>query len=339
MRQKGSFMTSCQKAQALIAAALYETLDASDTAALDGHMSVCPACAAEMRRLQALVNTVPCEPITFAGDLGPAIRARIAEEGRGARFRWTTPLGLLAAASLLLVLGGYYLNTSPVAPGESHLAIAPNAVDEIIAETQALMVQGEFVAARGVLEAGIERVGNGPEAGELTLHMADLEYSFFNRYENSFNLYESVRMAHSDVWTQSSGAVKERFDLLTEAREASFQTLYQIDAAQNQGEQGIPALEAIMARYPGRALAGNALTVMASLVDGEGLDAFEELKGRVTNPVALAQIDIRLGEGYWLERQNPARGREILETVAQGPHDVPAKMAAAVLARLESDAR
>ena len=78
---------------------------------------------------------------------------------------------------------------------------------------------------------------------------------------------------------------------------------------------------------------------MASVVEGEGVAVWEELKGRCTNPLAMAQLDVRLGEGYIVEGNDVARGRMLLEDVAKGPHEVPAKMAAAVLARLEPGVR
>lgn len=330
-------MKSCQQFQSLIATSLYETPLEKEAQELASHLAVCAACAEEQQNLRALVQAIPCESIPFAGDLRPALRARLLEEGASRRVRFW-PIGASALVAMTLVCIGTYLFVVTNDDTPSQIQVATSEVDQLLSESQRLRAAGDFVAARGVLESGIATVGSGSDAGRLTLAMAEIECVDLHRYSESYDLYAQVRLAHSEVWAQSSGVVKERFDLLTEAREANFEPLYQIDAGRSMGEQGIPTLESVMARYPGRGLADTALTVMASMVGGDGVQGYEQLKTRISNPIALAQVNVRLGEGYWTEMQDPSRGRQLLEGVAQGPHNIPAEMARGVLARLESNA-
>ena len=73
-----------------------------------------------------------------------------------------------------------------------------------------------------------------------------------------------------------------------------------------------------------------------AMVDGEGLSRVEAVRSRCTNPVALAQLDVRIGEGYCTGNLDPAKGKALLHAVADSPYAVPAQMAKDVLARLES---
>ena len=219
-------------------------------------------------------------------------------------------------------------------PVDSGGVIATNSVDQLLVEARNLSQAGDSMAARRLLESALAKEPEEHDAAVLKLEMANLEFIGFHRYKDSYSIYTSVRKNYPEVWSQSSAQVKERFDLLTGARDGDFEVLYQIDAARKQGERGIPVLESIMAKYPGQTLAGEALTTMASLVEGEGVEALETVKAHCTNPVAIAQLDVRLGEGYWQEQHNPERGRALLEAVADSPYEEPAKMAQETLARL-----
>src|SRR5690606_5269756 len=118
-----------------------------------------------------------------------------------------------------------------------------------------------------------------------------------------------------------------------------YEALYEIDNARNQGESGMPILEQVMARYPGRVVAQAAVNTMVALVDAEGLPALEKVKSLCTNPIAVAQLDVHLGDRYVSDRVTPALGLEMLHKVAASDLEVPAKMAKEVLARLEPAAR
>lgn len=324
-------MRSCRNVQALVATSLYEALSESEQSELETHLAQCPRCAQEKESMAVLVGEIPTTSPAFSGDLLPAIREALREEAVSKREgRWTF-LSFAASCVIFGVIGLYWFsgNTGAQLPSDERSPISL-----ALEEAGLLSKSGKEVEARQVLENALAYHGDGPTAGVLYLEMASLEYTSFRRYEESYAIYSKVRDEYADIWAQCHGALKDRYDLLTEARDSGYEALYAIDAARSLGEDGISRLETIMARNPGRAIAGEALQTMVAVIEDDGVTGLEALRSRFTNPVAVAQLDVRLGEQYWQEENNPDRGRELLEAVVQGPHEVPAQMAAAVLARL-----
>ncbi len=328
-------MRSCRNMQGLVAASLYETLSESEQSELEAHLAHCPRCAQEKENLALFVGEIPTTAPSFAGDLLPSLREALRDEAVSRRQgRWTV-LSFVTSCAVFGVVGLYWFSGGAGAPlpgpDRSPVSLA-------LEEAGLLSKSGKEMEARQVLENALAYHGDGPTAGVLYLEMASLEYAAFRRYEESYAIYSKVRDEYADVWAQCHGALKDRYDLLAEARDSGYEALYAIDAARSLGEDGIPRLETIMARNPGRAIADEALETMVAVIEDDGVTGLETLRSRFTNPVAVAQLDVRLGEQYWQEENNPDRGRELLESVAQGPHEVPARMAAAVLARLQPGA-
>lgn len=325
-------MTNCRNMEELIAASLYEALEPDDNLALQRHLADCAACRAEYASLQVFVGQLAPVPVVFQGDLLPAIREELRRtEGYSRLSGWMR--GLVGVGVVLLVVGGsvfVVVGSGGENPGQI-AKVQP--VDGPLAEARRLAAADDASGALKVLKVALEAA---PNAGELQLEVAELEYANFHRYEAAYDAYKAVREGDPEAWTQSPGIVKERFDLLTEARAASFEPLYQIDAAMKQGESGMPALEEVMARYPGRGVAQAAMETMVAMADGEGLDRVEDARSRCTNPVAVAQLDVRLGEGYCTGNLDPAKGKALLHAVADSPYTIPAQMAKDVLARLEA---
>lgn len=329
-------MKDCRKVEGLIAAALYEPLEAGDQATLDAHIASCPACAANQSELRVLVSAIPADSIDFSGDLRPVVRA---EAARVRPRRFSMAYGLVSSVCIVFLVGAMVFFNGAAFQEAPDPAGAENPLVQAALHDAAAQVRaGDYASARKVFVDAIAHADSDAVVGQLRLALADMEYGVFRRYEFSYNEYEEVRVNHPTVWSESVGDVKSRYDLLEDAREENFEPLYQMDRARTQGTLGIAALEEVMARYPGRTLAGEALSTMVSLVEGQGIDALESVKSRCKNPIAVAQLDVRLGEAYWRERNEPAVGRTLLEAVAKGPHKVPAEMARESLARLETPA-
>jgi len=325
-------MGSCRNVQGLVAASLYEALSETEQVALNTHLAGCPRCAKEMETMKALVGEIPVRTESFSGDLLPTLREALREEAVATRHsRWT--MGSFALSFTVFGLISLYL----FSPGDD----VRQPVDErspislALEEAGLLSQSGQEMEARQVLENALAYHGDGPTAGVLYLEMASLEYGAFHRYEEAYTIYSLVRDEYAEVWSQCHGLLQDRYDLLTEARDSGYEALYAIDAARSLGEEGIPRLETIVAQNPGRFIASEALDTMVTVIENDGVSGLEMLRSRFTNPLAVAQLDVRLGEQYWQEENNPERGKELLEAVVQGPHEVPAQMAAAVLARLQ----
>ena len=327
-------MTNCRNMEEIIAASLYESLAPADQSTLDAHLAVCAACRAEYTSLQAMVGAMPAEPVVFQGDLLPAIREELR---RGEAPGWSNGWKRYLAGSFVAIAAGLSVfvvlrqNESPEVVAE-----VPSKLEATLAEARSLVAADNPTGALAVLQTALATPMDTASTGALQLEVANLEYEAFRRYDAALDVYRAVREGNAESWKQSPGPIKERYDLLLEAREANFEPLYQIDAAVKQGESGMPALEQVMARHPGRFLAEAAMETMVAMSEVQGLGALEDVRSRLTNPVAVAQLDVRLGEGYCADNVDPEKGKALLHAVAESPYEVPARMAKDVLARLET---
>lgn len=327
-------MSKCRNVQGALAASLYEALGEEEQRTVDAHLESCAACRAQHQTLQQLTNTISVTPIPFEGDLLPAVREelrRTAPSGWGRR--WA---GLGAAA--LVVMAGFaalhYAGNTP--DGPEAMAVADlSPTEQILQRVQERLDADDHSGAMAVLEDALAEATGTPNAGPLQLAKANLEYDVFHRYEEAYREYRALREAYGETWTTTDPHIKERFDLLTEARDGGFEALYQMDNARTQGGAALPVLEQVMARYPGRQLAREAMNTMVALVEGSGVEALEAVKSRCSNPMAVAQLDVYLGERYCVENKDSTRGLTLLHGVADGALEVPARMARDVLARLE----
>lgn len=350
-------MLKCRNVQGALAASLYEPLEGEEQCALQEHLDSCAACLAQYRQLQFLARALPQDPAVFEGNLLPAVReslrqpagffTRPACEGdrhfclssRQPAGFFTRPAwaGLSSLFLMILAIIGLfiYVHDGARETPQDRPAVA-TAAERILEEVNRHLVTEDQAGAMGVLEAALARAKGTADAGPLQLAKANLEFEVFHRYEEAFVAYKKVREQHVDAWTNSDPRIKERFDLLTEARDGGFEALDDIDRARSQGETGLPVLEQVMARYPCREVAREAMKTMAALVDekGDNVHALETLKTRCTNPMAIAQLDVHLGEQYCTNDRNQARGRALLQNVAGGDYPEPAKMAQDVLAKL-----
>ena len=327
-------MTNCRNMEGIIAASLYETLVPADRDALQAHLAACAGCRAEYASLQTLVGAMSTEPAIFQGDLLPAVREELR---RSAAPGWFGGWKRYVAGAFFAIVAGlsvFVVFTQRESP--ETVAVIPSKLESTLTEARGLVAADNPTGALAVLQTALATPMDATSTGALQLEVADLEYEAFHRYDAAFDAYRAVREGNAEAWKQSPGPIKERFDLLTEARDANFEALYQIDTAIKQGDSGMPALEQVMARYPGRFVAQAAMETMVAMSDVEGLGALEDVRSRCKNPVAVAQLDVRLGEGYCADNVDPARGRALLHAVAQSPYAVPAQMAKDVLARLEA---
>lgn len=327
-------MSKCRDMQGTMAAALYEPLETAEQAALDQHLATCANCHAEYIQLQAMHQVLPAEEIPFEGNLLPALREELRNQpaAPSARNLW---LAGLMAASAIVCFGGLYAVLSQSAPVDDLAYTPPAPTERILADAHQKVAADDITGAIALLKDARDSAEDHAMAGRLQLEIANIEFDVFHRYREAYDNYRLLQEEYVQAWTMSDAQIKERFDLLAEAQENNFEALYQIDNARNQGEAGLPILEQLMARYPGRTVAREALGAMVAMVNDEGISALEKVKQHCTNPVTVAQLDVHLGERYCTERLNPTLGRQLLQDVATGEHEVPAKMAQDVLARLE----
>lgn len=328
-------MNDCREFEGAIAASLYEDLDPAEGAALEQHLAACPACRRELEDLRAFTAALPREAMIFQGDLRPVLRAEVAKQARGGWWGLTYRFGLIAVVAALagsVIL----LAPEPGTPQNTLASLESNPIDLLSVEARGLIASGRSSEAMALLEGAVARAAEPQTAGEIHLLIADIEYVDLRRYDESFDRYWLVRNNFQSAWAASPGTIKDRYDILAEAAETDFDPLYKIDTARNMGAQGMPLLEQTLARHPGRGLARVAVETMAALAQGEGVQRLENARAQCSDPLAVAQLDVFLGERYCTEGLDPDRGRALLHAVAGSPLEVPARMANEALAKLET---
>lgn len=361
----------CGSVRPLLAASLYEPLGEEEQQTLEKHLEGCARCRALLTGLRGAVRAIPGEPARFDGDLAPALRARIAEiPGRTPVWRlWPYPAGIAAlAAVMLLVVAGPFLSS----PTTEKLATAPidgsavervaadvpddatrdgellaqefgdSPVSEAVCEADRLIERQAYVEAMRLLQESLASYPGDPAAGVAQARLADIEFRHLRRYPRAFDAYVKLRNQFPQVFTASPESI-DRFDLLVEGWQENFEPLYALDVARENGTDGFADLESLIAQNPGKLVALLALEEMRHIVDDpekEGdlptVAALETVRSRCVNPVAIAQVDLRLGDAYSHDMRDLARARELYLGVAQGAHPVLAPIARDALARLDN---
>lgn len=335
--------------QGLLAASLYEPLPPEEQLLLEDALAESGLLRADRRLLQGLVSdlrdTVP--PLDI--DLLPAVRAQIARENqRPMPFAWRrVAVPAFAAAAVLLVmvsLATRSLGVSTPSPADAPTQIAmasASPLGALLAEVQPVLERREYGNAVRALREGLAAHPADPEAGAATLLLADLEFSQLQRYEEAYSTYESLRSQHPAVFTNNPGAI-QRFDLLAEARTEDFAPLNALNAA---GES-FDALERVVALYPNKLVGALAMNTMQRLECADKsaeepaseIAALESVRERCSNPIALAQVNLSLGELYWNAQQNPGKAREAFLAVTASGHPDSAQLARQALAQLDAPA-
>ncbi len=343
-------MPGCRKIRGWLAASLYEALDAGDQARLDRHLSACAACREHARQLRALRENIPVFPVDFSGDLLPVLRQRITEEPlRAPWWRWALPV---AACTLLAVFAGVWFGSFPENPPAPAVAQTPMVVtnpstpsspaDTLLAKADTLREERDFMGALGVLAIVVKTDPRAPQAAEAQLRMADIEFSELQRYPQAYEAYESVRNHYPDVWNLSPPAIKDRFDLLSEACGKEFEPLYALDAARREASTSFQDLEQLVVRYPGSLVASLAVGAMCEHVAAEPGETpvktavLQKVRERCRAPIAIAQVDVALGDAYWRDLHEPQKAREYYTHAAGSPHAELARMARAALTEIDN---
>lgn len=330
-------MMGCRKIRGLMAASLYEALDANEQSILDEHLARCGACQSQAEQLRGLRDRVPADPVPFGGDLLPVLRQRLAEEAPVSRAwrRWAVPM---AACALVLVTAVFFRPSSTLTPTEP---IVASALESSITNADALLSKRDYTGALRVLQDALKSCPEDKKAGEAQLRLADIEFSELQRYAEAYTGYETLRVKYPEVWKAAPALVKDRFDLLSEARAKGFEPLYALNAARNTTGDSFRELEKVVAHYPGTMVAGLAVTAMRETVGSERGEsgvmqaaALETVRECCTDPIAVAQVNLALGDMYWRELHDRQRAREVYGKAAQSEHAGLAGMALLALAEL-----
>jgi tetratricopeptide (TPR) repeat protein len=340
-----------------MAAALYETLDSADHAALSSHLEACPVCRKQQEAFKQLLTVLPQTAESLPCDLVGLVRARIAEETpRSGAFGWLPAWGapvFAGACALMLGFSLYFLgpemgplngDTATTTFQEASIAAAPAAPSEagVLEEARLLVAANRHDEAASILRTAAQESSDASVAGQAQRALAALTYEHFRLYDVAFQEYMKLRNQFGPIYRQDPESI-DRFELLTEEWENRFQALAAIDAARDRVyAEPFRQLESVMAGNPGRHVAEIALREMQALVraDREGyeddLNVLEAVRQRCVDPIAVAQVNLHLGEMYCDAHANEARARALYQEVVDAGAPVLAERAGQALARLDS---
>ncbi len=337
-------MNRADEIRALIAASVYEPLSAEEEARLERALAENPALAAEAEALRGTVARIPCPDVEFTGDLLPVLRERIREEaGRPAWLRWGWLAPVAACVLVALVLAPGWMAEAPEAPVAVLQETPASPLEATLAEAEALLAKREVGEALRLLEHDLALHPDAVGAGQVQLALADIEYGHLQRYERAHDAYKKLRSEYSETFTASPLSIT-RFDLLDECRAKGFDALYAFDAARNNPEsEAFARLEQLVVRYPGSLLAGMVVDEMRQLVSGDEADsgplkaaALETVRARCADPLAVAQINVALGDTYWRELKDGKKARDCYTPVAESPHLALAQLAQDALTAIDA---
>lgn len=330
--------------EGMLAASLYEPLPPEEQALLDAALAGSAELRALRDELAGLVAAVPRDTPPLDCDLLPLVRARIdtAPAGRVVPWRRALAPALAAAAAVAIGIAVWQAaglpDTDPPAPRIELAAASP--LEGVLGDLSPVLARREFGTAVQALRAALADHADDPAVGRARLLLADLEFSELRRYAEAHTVYEELKARHPDVFSGNQEAIF-RLDLLAEARVDGFTPLHALDAAGD----SFDALEGVVAQYPNKHVAGLALAAMQRVDCGpdeaprSAIAALESLRDRCTNPVALAQVNLSLGELYWSTRQDPELARAAFLAVAAGGDAGSADIARQALAQLDAAGR
>ncbi len=346
-----------RKAEGLMAQSLYETLPERDAAFLEAYLRDHPSARDEMEAMRRVVSALPAERPEFDTDLLPAVRVRIEEEHGGPEPRpWLRPAAVAASLAVLaLVLGLAVLNVRDTpAPSEELIArngAEPSAVSPAaaaIARAHGLVAEGRYSDAYKALSGALERFPDSPEAGEAQMLLADVAFAHLRWYEQAYNDYERLFREYHQTWLGSPAHVRDRRDLLAEARLVEFRSLHDLDAARSSQLDPMGALARVIVTYPNQAYVRSQAamemakrTIESGAVSAESPDALVQalrlVQEQSTDPMVVAQLSYQMGHLYESEYREFDKAREAFLQASQ--HPALQQQARSALARLDGGAQ
>lgn len=344
-------MAGCRRVRAILAAAVYEKPEADEQGVLDIHLGKCPKCREQLAQWRQLAGSLPAGRDVLGRDLVPALRARLAESppfNPLYRFYqvWAAPA--FAGMAVVVLALAIYARTGGIWNGEAlqmaSLETAESAhgpVQDALKRADGLAAGHDHAGAMQVLQEAVARHPGDALAGYAQREIARLAFDQLKRYDLAFQEYTKLRNQFAGVFQEDPGSI-DRLELLAEEWRNRFRALHAVDAVDNPvSDDPFRVLEEVMAGNPGKHVARLALARMEALLmrEAEGVPAevslLESIRARCTNPIAIAQVNLHLGDKYCDELNDTQRARQLYLEAAQGGGPELAAMAGSALARLE----
>jgi putative zinc finger protein len=135
------------------------TLAAAESAALEAHLEGCPACVAFVEAAEPRLEPVGALPrsVPPAGDLWPAIHARLTPRGSGGRGRNAVPGWWLAAAAVLLIAVSSGVTALVLRRQGPAPSVVPSFRPSVSPPDHLGAIEAQYSAASGDLTAALEK--------------------------------------------------------------------------------------------------------------------------------------------------------------------------------------
>ncbi len=348
------FWTKQRKIEALLAASLYEPLEGAERQMLDKALLVDPRLRAEAEALGRVRRAVSRETPEFTGDLVPLLHARLIEVTpvRRGVISWRLISGATVAVGAAVIL---FVSVVGVPVGPTGTTVRVNTVPVATQGTASpvktaisaavnKVASRDLLGARKVLDQALAGNPQDAASGEAQELLANLEFTEFQRYPEAYAAYDSLRARYPKTFMNSPESI-QRFNLLDEARRSGYAPMYALDAIRNNPSNSFEKCERLVAQYPDSMVASLAMSEMRGIVGLPGqLDgsshaiALERVRNRCSDPTAVAQVTLALGNVYRDDLCDTRSARRFYNEAASSGHAPIVARAQEALAKLTVDA-
>ncbi len=319
----------CSYYEKLIVSACYDEISDKEMSELKGHIKHCDKCKEKYDNLfdfiyklnhiqSVLNNTNVNEDINVL----PYILNRISEKRDltspqfNPKLKLVYSFGIVFLVIVSSILSVYIFNRDRIEKNNTSSSLLSSNVDT------SLSYEGPLEKQKDKLRQIIKENRGKSIAGQALFLLADLEYTTSENYEEAYRLYSQLRENYPRLFSSTSEAVY-RYNLLEETKRDNFKPLYALNSAITSHDNPIKQLERIITNYPGTMIANLAVSSMiecfgdtnSSQNSDKNIRALENIKGYLTEPTAIAQVNYVLGNLYWNQMRDFEKARTLFQSV------------------------
>ena len=342
------YRKALREAGPLMAQKVYEPLAPEDAARWESLQREHDGLKREFNSLRHVAEVVQLREDKWTGDLLPALRQRIAEEEAAPARGLHVPAYAIAASLTVLISVGLYavfmLSGDDGVSVRRAAAPAPPVPETTLVQAKEtacdLVAQGETERAADLLEKAIYEHPKDAYHAEALLTLADIEYSYLQRYDRAYEAFKRLEQDHRDQFN-SNWDHDKRVRLLSAALPDGFAPLRELEAAAK-SDNPLQGYEEVLVEYPDTLWADEAVTHMARLVarktnadPADTVEVLQRVRNACSQPVARDRIDLEIGNYYCDSLDDLERARSHYALAASSRHVALAAKAREALARLE----
>ncbi|MBX7256375.1 MAG: hypothetical protein K1Y02_08425 [Candidatus Hydrogenedentes bacterium] len=330
-----------------MAASIYGDASTQEKRLLEEAMARDAGLRREYEALSGLREAIPVNQPELKFDLAPLVRNRLASSPATARGR-RVALALATVACVVVLAALGFVRSDKHASPVVHVASTVGATGSsplgaAIEKADALVKQGDLATAYQSLQDCLAANADDVKAGDAQLRVADLAYDL-KRYPEALAATTALMTRYHDYVKQTPERERHviaRRDLLAEAESVQFASLYALDTARKDRTDPFGKLESIIVGNKDSLVAEEAALDMGKLLLAEAesgkdanaksprLTAMTLARDRCTDPIAVALLEIKIGEIYQNDLRDFSSAEEHFKRAAENP--VYAKRATAAL--------